>query len=156
MYPHAKVTDGGKFNAKKISDDNATVVGGDDWISKTVQSQAEEADINVIVRRFGLTGQMPEAIRIPTYGDFEGITDYHQALTAIARAQEPFRELTPELRARFNNDPGQFVDFCLDPKNLPELRELGLAKPLEEPVEPTKPPGGVEPQAPPPAPPVKP
>ena len=33
--------------------------------SMTQQSQAEEADINTIVKRFGLTGKMPDNIRVP-------------------------------------------------------------------------------------------
>lgn len=91
------------------------------------QHQKEEADINTIVRRFGLTGQLPENVRIPQYGDFTGITDYQTALNAVKQAQDSFMELPWELRKRFNNDPEQFVDFCLDPENADEAVKLGLA-----------------------------
>jgi len=44
--------------------------------SLTVQSQKEEADINTIVRNFGVTGKVPVGVRTPTYGDFDGVDDY--------------------------------------------------------------------------------
>ena len=38
--------------------------------SLAVQSDADDCDINVIVRRFGLTGTMPMSGRVPQYGAF--------------------------------------------------------------------------------------
>lgn len=96
-------------------------------VSKTVQADAEDADINVIVRRFGLTGQMPQNVRAPQYGDFDGITDYHSAMNAISAANSAFNQMPADVRARFQNDPALFVDFCSDPANLSALREMGLA-----------------------------
>jgi phage internal scaffolding protein len=95
--------------------------------SLTVQSSLEESDINTIVKRFNLTGQLPDNLRVPQYGDFSEITDYHTALNRVAAANEEFDKLPATLRARFQNDTGAFVDFCLDPKNEKELIELGLA-----------------------------
>lgn len=101
--------------------------------SLTQQSQAAEADINEIVRRFGLTGKLPENVRVPTYGDFDGVVDdYQSALNAIRSAEESFMAMPADVRARFNNDPGLFVEFCSDPENLPEMRKLGLAVPEEK------------------------
>lgn len=91
------------------------------------QSFREECDINTIVRNFGLTGQLPDDVRPPTYGDFSGIFDFHSAMNAVAEAQEAFDALPAEVRARFHNDPGAFVDFCSNPENLPDLRKMGLA-----------------------------
>lgn len=101
------------------------------------QHQKEEADINTIVRRFGLTGELPENIRMPQYGDFLGITDYQSALNAVQAANESFAELTAEVRAHFNNDPEQFVSFCLDERNYDEAVKLGLvpAKDIQKPVQ---------------------
>lgn len=115
--------------------------------SLAVQDGRDEADINTIVRRFGLTGELPQGLRIPEYGDFVGITDYHSAMNAVAQANETFELLPAELRARFENDPEQFVSFCLDAKNGDELVKLGLAvpnpaekpEPAPAPVEPVKP-----------------
>jgi len=92
--------------------------------TKTVQSSLEETDINTIVRRFALTGQLPTDIRPPQYGDFDEITDYHTALNRVRAAQTQFDRLPADLRARFQNDAGAFVDFCLDPNNQNELEAL--------------------------------
>lgn len=100
------------------------------------QSSKDECDINVIVRRFGITGQMPQSLRLPTYGDFDGVMDYGSALRAIRDADASFMQLPAEVRERFGNDPARFVGFCSDAKNLPELRRMGLAH--EEKVEEVK------------------
>lgn len=97
--------------------------------SLTKQSFAEECDINTIVRRFNLTGELPSSVRVPEYADFEGAFDYHSALNAIASARESFDAMTAEVRQRFNNDPGQFVDFCNDPSNIDQMVKMGLAVP---------------------------
>lgn len=99
-----------------------------DDLSLTQQHQANDADINEIVRRFGITGQMPQGVRLPTYGDFVGVSDYRAALAAIQEADDNFYELPADLRARFSNDPFQFSEFVLDPANKEELYTLGLAE----------------------------
>lgn len=99
--------------------------------SLAIQSQAEEADINTIVRRFGLTGQLPQNVRVPLNVDFDDVFDYQTAMNVIAEANQAFMRMPADVRARFQNDPGAFVDFCSDADNLPELRKLGLAVPLE-------------------------
>lgn len=95
--------------------------------SLTVQSMAEDADINVMLQRFGVTGQMPQGAQMLTYGDFTGINDYQSAIHAVHDAEDRFMALPANVRARFENDPQQFLDFCTDKGNLPELRKLGLA-----------------------------
>ena len=92
----------------------------------TQQSFKEDCDINTIVRRFGLTGQLPQDVRAPTYGDFTAVTDFHSAMNALREAQEAFMLMPAEVRERFRNDPGAFVDFCSDPANAEEARKLGL------------------------------
>ncbi len=96
--------------------------------SMAQQHMAEDADINVIVKRFGLTGQMPQGVRMPTYGDFTGVADYRSALEAIQAADADFMELPADLRARFNNDPQLYLDFAENPANQQEIYDLGLAE----------------------------
>lgn len=105
-------------------------------VSRAQQHCKEECDINTIVRRFGVTGMLPTAARLPTYGDFDGVSDYHSALEALRSADEAFYDLPADVRSRFKNDPGAFVDFCSDPANLPELRSMGLAPALSDEVPP--------------------
>lgn len=97
--------------------------------SLTKQSFAEEVDINTIVKRFGLTGQLPVDVRTPLNDDFEGVFDFKSAMDAVVQAQESFDAMPAETRARFHNDPAEFVDFCSNPDNLDEMRKLGLAIP---------------------------
>jgi len=88
-----------------------------------------DTDINTIVNRFHKTGVMPQGLVTPTYGDFEGIFDFATATNAIAQANETFEQLPSKLRARFHNNPAEFVDFCSNEANLAEMEKLGLTAP---------------------------
>lgn len=103
---------------------------------KTQQQFKDEADINEIVRRFGLTGQLPEAYAAPQSGDFTGITDFHTAMNAVTQAQEKFMQIPAEIRARFSNDPARLIDFVSDERNRDEAQKLGL---IPKPPETTRP-----------------
>lgn len=109
-----------------------------DPAESVVQQQfAEDADINVIVKRFGLTGELPVAYRAPVSGDFTGVTDFHSAMNAVVSAKERFLQIPAELRARFRNDPGLLVAFLDDEANHDEAVKLGLLpKPPEVPRDP--------------------
>jgi len=96
----------------------------------TVQASKEEADINTIVKRFGLTGQVPTNVRIPLEMDFsENVFDFRSAMNMVVAAEEAFLAMPADVRARFGNDPHAFVQFASDPENLAEARKLGLALP---------------------------
>lgn len=100
------------------------------------QQFKDECDINTIMERFGQTGQLPD-VRMPQYGDFTGVQDYHSAMNAVVEAQESFLALPAYVRARFENDPGQFVDFCLaedTPEHRAEAVRLGLVSPSPTPA----------------------
>lgn len=103
-------------------------------LSLTKQADAKDADINEIVRRFNITGQLPQNIRMPTYGDFTDIPTFQEAQNAIRLAQEAFDAMPAEIRSRFHNDPAEFVDFCSDENNRAEAIKLGLvpAQPASE------------------------
>lgn len=92
----------------------------------TKQEMRDECDINVIVARFGLTGRMPQSVRLPSYGDFTGVLDFRSALEAVRSAESSFMELPAKVRERFANDPQRFLEFCQDPANTDEARRLGL------------------------------
>lgn len=94
-----------------------------------IQSFAKECDINTIVKRFGLTGELPQGATAPTYKLFEDVFDFHSAMNAIAVARESFDAMPAEIRLKFLNDPQRFVEFCSDSKNLDEMRKMGLAIP---------------------------
>ena len=95
----------------------------------TQQQFAQEADINNIVKNFGITGQLPNKYEAPSYSQFEGIFDYQSALNAVLEAEESFMALDAKLRERFNNDPQELLTFLESPSNLEEARSLGLVNP---------------------------
>lgn len=95
-------------------------------VSLAKQEFAEEVDINTIIHRFKLDGELPSGVRMPTYGDFTGVTDFQSAMEQVAQAREAFERMPARVRERFDNDPAKFVDFCSDEKNLPEAAKLGL------------------------------
>lgn len=100
------------------------------------QHPRDECDINYIVERFGITGQLPpHSGPMPTYGDFTGVTDYRDALEAVMKADEAFMSLPANVRERFDNDPALFVDFCSsnDPQDRSLAMELGLIPPPAKP-----------------------
>lgn len=113
------------YDADKVSDETAFVPVGK---SLTVQDQAEEADINTIVRRFGLTGQLPSNLRMPTYGEFEGVSSYHDALNLVKDAESNFMKLPAHVRVRFDHDPGALVEFLSHEENRAEAVKLGIVE----------------------------
>ncbi|WNK13888.1 MAG: internal scaffolding protein [Microvirus sp.] len=97
---------------------------------RTQQQFAEEADINTIVRRFGLTGELPVSERspLPPSEAFYDVVDYHTAMLAIRRADEAFYDLPAEVRRRFANDPARLLGFLDDPANRAEATALGIVQ----------------------------
>lgn len=100
--------------------------------SRTKQSFKDECDVNLIMKRFKKTMGADFLSRFQGYvggmfGDFSGVTDYRSAIEQIDKARDVFLALPAKVRARFNNDPASFLDFCQDPRNADELVNLGLA-----------------------------
>lgn len=93
------------------------------------QHSKDEADINIILERFGQGQALPENFRSPQYGDFTDVTDFHTATQAVREAQESFNSMPAKLRARFHNDPAELMDFLADPDNRVEAAKLGLIDP---------------------------
>lgn len=93
---------------------------------RTQQSFKDECNINIIMERFGKTGQVPSNVRTPSYDDFSGVTDFHTAMNAVRSASEGFMDLPSKLRARFDNDPQMYLQFVSDDANRSEAVELGL------------------------------
>lgn len=95
----------------------------------TVQGPAKDADINTIVQRFHIgEAVMPPAPDSRFYGDFRGVPDLRGALDQVREGQEKFAALEPRVRARFRNDPVEFLTFVADPDSFEEGVRLGLWK----------------------------
>lgn len=120
------------YNLDKFPADPGLVIPEDEPVL-TQQHFRQECDINEIVRRFGITGELPEPWAAPRYGDFTQVTDFHSAQNMVLEAQAAFDALPAELRERFGHDPQALLEFLDDGGNRAEAIELGLIpKPKEE------------------------
>ena len=100
--------------------------------SLTQQHQKDQADINYIIDQFNVTGVLPVSPLTPQYGDFTGVKDYQSALNAVMAMEDEFLSLPANLRARFENDPEQLMNFLANNENRQEAIELGLIEPIQQ------------------------
>lgn len=63
---------------------------------RTRQEFAEEADVNVLLRRYGAV-PMGEA----TYGEFDYDVHLHQAVNGVRQARDDYRRMPAEVRNQF-------------------------------------------------------
>lgn len=97
--------------------------------SRTLQSFKDECDINTIMSKYEKNGLIDHVNTYGgQYGELPDVVDYHENLNQILAAQEAFASLTANIRDRFQNDPGQFLEFVSDPENADEMRDLGLLR----------------------------
>lgn len=107
---------------------------------KAVQSHKGDADINTIVRRFGVTGQPLVPAEGLVFGDFSTVDSMHDALQLVTQAREQFEKLPAEVQLEFENDPRKFWDFVHDDReeylegNQRRAEKLGLI--VRKPAEP--------------------
>lgn len=94
---------------------------------KTKQSFADEVNINSMVERYQRTGMLDHVEKNPgVFADVSKIGDYRQLVSTITDAKDTFMKLSPVIRKRFQNDPGELIDFMSDPGNRDEAIKLGL------------------------------
>jgi len=119
------------YDAREASKQCGIVCNTDTCVVK--KSFKDECDINNILKRWGITGQVPIPEKLPMSGDFSGIDDFHSAMNAVRDAETAFMHLPPELRKRFGHDPQELVAFLDNGENRAEAEKLGLvAKPVEK------------------------
>lgn len=104
--------------------------------SKTQQHMRDQCDVNQIMARYQKTGLIEHVSRYQgNYGEFADAPSYHEGLNKMLAAEAMFMTLPSTVREAFSNDPGEFLEFALDPSNEDGMRELGLL-PKMEPVSP--------------------
>lgn len=92
----------------------------------TRQEFKNECDINYIMLQYEMTGEINHINEsAPQYLDCSG-EDFRAHMDYIAGAFSLFEELPATIRARFDNDPAEFLDFCSHEKNRPEMAQMGL------------------------------
>lgn len=98
--------------------------------SLTQQQFAAECDINNIMKDYLETGTINHKNPKPgVYADLSQIKDLRSSIEDIQKAEDAFMALPAKVRARFENDPVKFVEFCQDSKNQEEAVALGIADP---------------------------
>lgn len=104
--------------------------------SLTQQHFKEECDINEILRRSQVSGQLPVRSTPPMYGDFTAVPkSLEESFAMIKQANDLFMALPWEARERFGNNPEKMIAFLQDPRNREEAIRLGLVnKPAEKPA----------------------
>lgn len=104
---------------------------------RTQQSFKDDADVNLIMKRFEKTGMIDHLNEFQgQYGDFLDVPQsYHDAVNQVLAADAMFMTIPAKVRERFGNDPGRFLAFVDDPANVDEMVSLGLARRSEPPVE---------------------
>lgn len=94
--------------------------------SLTAQSFVEDADLNVLARRFGITTIPMGSFDPALFRDTTQDPDLRQVLDIKREAVEAFRGLPPKIRRRFHENPIELMEFLADNDNHEEAIRLGL------------------------------
>ena len=101
----------------------------------TVQSEAENCDINVILERFGQGIPPPINTLPPSETEWDSSSSFQSAMNLIVQSREAFMEIPANIRARFHNDPAEYLEFVYNDANRDEAILLGLIPKPESPVD---------------------
>lgn len=85
------------------------------------QSMKDECDINNILAKYQVSGQIDHVNKYrPKYG-FATSLDFREALELTRSANAMFAELPSSVREKFHNNPAEFLDYAQDPANQSDL-----------------------------------
>lgn len=118
------------YDRNRISDETSTVCEAE---TRTQQQFKDECDINKIMERFGVTGELPQNVRPVMPDEYDEVFDFQSAMNVIRRAEEAFMLMPSGVRARFQNNPQVFTEFFSDPENRQEAEKMGLLLPPKPP-----------------------
>ena len=99
-----------------------------DLPSETIQSQAQQGDINHILKKYdqvGVIGMLNNAEQV--WRDVTSFDDYADAIRHAKDAEMEFMKLPSKVREVFNHDVANWLDAAHDPeKRQNVLEKLGL------------------------------
>ena len=81
---HGMIRSAYTFDPDVVSNETALDTGED---AVTQQCFKDECDINILLRKFAVTGQLPDNVRVPQYVDFEETFDFHSSMNVIRAAE---------------------------------------------------------------------
>jgi len=105
---------------------------------RTKQHMKDECDINRILTRFRITGQISHLAQgLPVYTDVSELTDFRDSIHRVQAATEFFGKLNSTTRYAFDNDPVAFLDFVIktqhgDPNAIALGEKIGIIKKTTE------------------------
>lgn len=113
----------------------------------TQQHMGPETDINYLVRKYGLTGEIPMRRELGEYGEFDADMDFQTLLRNVKAGEAMFNHVPADVRGRFENNAGAFLEWIHEESNYDEAVELGLVPKRVAAVAPVAPaaPGAVVP-----------
>lgn len=109
---------------------------------KTVQQDVDSADINIILRRAGITDPRQVVAPDGIFWDTTELGDYRVLADRLAVVNAYFSNLPAEVRKQYANDPLVFLDEANTDEGVLKLQRLGLvekAPPQEAPNPPVVP-----------------
>lgn len=121
------------YDAAAVSDGTATRTGAESVVQ---QQFVDEVDVNSIVRRFGMTREMPFGSAEGVFGDFTGLSDFDAVRAKVVDAEARFMRLPADVREKFGNDPANLIRAT---QTLSSAEFGALFKGPEEPVAPVVP-----------------
>lgn len=114
-----------------------------DQVSVTQAHLAPQTEISSIMRQYGMTGEMPVRRLLAEYGEFDEAMDFQTMLETIREADRAFSHVPADIRGRFDNDAGSFLEWIHAEANHDEAIQLGLLEPPVGYVRPGGAPGAV-------------
>lgn len=142
------------YDRDKSSEETATICETE---TRTQQQFKDECDINVLMRKFGVTGELPQLVRPVMPDEYSEVFDFQSAMNVIRKAEEAFMQMPSGIRARFQNNPQIFTEFFANEDNRIEAEKMGLLVPRQPKTDPLdakpggtdgKGPGGLEKETP--------
>ena len=86
-YSHGMIRSAYTFDSDAVSNETALDCGDE---SVTQQCFKDECDINILLAKLPVTGQLPDNVRVPQYVDFEEAFDFQSSMNVIRAAEEAF------------------------------------------------------------------
>jgi len=111
------------------------IVGFED--SKVDQSQAADADLNVLVKRW-MRGEPVPQFEAAQFGDVSESVSFQDMQERLIVVEEMFASLPADVRAHFANSPVVFADAMVDSSRVDELVKLGVLKTAADPQPPVE------------------
>ncbi len=95
--------------------------------TRTKQSEAQDADINAIIKRHDRTGVVTHlASKAPRYGDFSQSVTLQEALDLVHQSDDAFMQLPSEVRRESGNDPARMLELLATQEGTERLIEARL------------------------------